>query len=152
MSAQLRMSIEGWVVAIWAWYRWWRPAELCRVQNEHRWKPSHWYLTNRINNNNPTLLKQSLITAAKPDLDNLSPHKYCSRSRVRLSSVLWSRPPDPINKAAAVSGPILLLWKPTDKYHRYLFYTFTFNPIFVKYLGFREHKQWIWAFSLFWWH
>ena len=83
---------------------------------------------NRINNNNPTLLKQSLITAAKPDLDNLSPHKYCW---FRLSSVLWSRPPGPINIAAAVSGPILLLRKPTDKYH---YFTFTFNIIFVKYV------------------
>ena len=35
------LSIEGGVLALRAGYRWGRPAELCRVQNEHRWKPSH---------------------------------------------------------------------------------------------------------------
>ena len=65
------------------------------------------------------LLKQSLITAARPDLDILSPQNIAPRLCPPASGrgLLL-----PINIAAAVSRLILLSWKPPVKYllrHKY---------------------------------
>ena len=93
------------------------------------------------------LLKQSLITAAQPDLDILSPQNIAGSPRLC--------PPAsgrgllvPINKASVVSGLLLLSRKPltgqisTEKYINHLLFSLRLCE------SFREDKKWIWASSL----